>query len=56
MNNISILEPLYVEVSEISGYLWQRGWEELNAGNRYRAENDQSPITMNIPKNKRKGK
>ena len=33
MSNISILEPLYVELSEISGYLWQRGWAELNAGN-----------------------
>ena len=29
---------------------------ELNAGNRYRIENDQNPITMSIPKNKRKGK
>ena len=33
MNNISILDSLYAELSEISGYLWQRGWAELNAGN-----------------------
>ena len=35
---------------------YEKNLEELNAGNRYRAENDQSPITMNIPKNKKKGK
>jgi hypothetical protein len=35
---------------------YEKNPEELNAGNRYRAENDQNPITMNIPKNKKKGK
>jgi len=29
---------------------------ELKAANRYRAENDQNPIVISIPKNKRKGK
>lgn len=33
MNHITVLDNLYEELSEISGYLWQRGWAELNAGN-----------------------
>ena len=33
MSNISVLDNLYEELSEISGYLWERGWAELNAGN-----------------------
>ena len=35
---------------------YEKNPEELNAENRYRAENDQNPIKMSIPKNKRKGK
>jgi len=27
------LNALYNEISEISGYIWDRGWAELNAGN-----------------------
>ena len=33
MHTISILTPLYTELSEITGYMWQKGWAELNAGN-----------------------
>ncbi|MGB3005488.1 MAG: rhamnulose-1-phosphate aldolase [Chitinophagaceae bacterium] len=30
---MKLLETLYEELSEIAGYLWERGWAELNAGN-----------------------
>jgi rhamnulose-1-phosphate aldolase len=32
-HHFAIIEPLYQELSEIAGYLWERGWAELNAGN-----------------------
>ncbi len=31
--NLEYLNGLYSEISEISGYIWQRGWAEFNAGN-----------------------
>lgn len=35
---------------------YEKNPTELKATNRYRVENDQKPIIMSIPKNKRKGK
>jgi hypothetical protein len=33
---------------------YEKNPEELTAGNRYRVQHDQNPITMNIPKDKKK--
>ena len=35
---------------------YEKNPTELKAANRYRTENDQNPIVISIPKNKRKGK